>query len=102
MGKSKSSHADAVSKKVRKVNKAMPFRGDPLVLPQFPRDMKGKQKSWILAGLKHLKAPIAAHPEQRNYLSNDFLGYCNRDIVYTYKAGIQAIYIYAEYVRIYI
>jgi hypothetical protein len=45
--------------------------------------MKGKQKSWILAGLKHLKAPIAAQPEQRNYLSNDFLGYCNRDIVYT-------------------
>ena len=57
MGKQK----EAVAKKAAKDNiKSMPFtvkvnKG----LSPLPRNMCQKQREWILAGLKHLKAPVA-------------------------------------------
>lgn len=43
---------------LKKVKKDLPFQSDPQPSTKIPRNMKTKQKSWILAGLRHLKAPI--------------------------------------------
>lgn len=43
---------------LKKVKKDLPFQSDPQPSTKVPRNMKTKQKSWILAGLRHLKAPI--------------------------------------------
>ena len=42
--------------------KRLPFRsGDEPANPdRFPKSLKAKHRSWLLAGLKAMKAPIAA------------------------------------------
>ena len=48
-----------VKKKVVKVKKDSPFATAPLARP-YPMNPRDRQKAWILSGLKHLGAPIAA------------------------------------------
>ena len=49
----------AHEKTLKKFKKDLPFQhGLPAVPSALPRDMKNKQREWIPAGLKHLRAPI--------------------------------------------
>ena len=49
-------------KSLKTIKKDLPFKVDDDCSDStsFPRNMKGKQRASILAGLKHLGAPIAA------------------------------------------
>ena len=51
-----------VKKSVKTIKDNLPFKVDDVCSDStsFPRNMKAKQRASILAGLKHLGAPIAA------------------------------------------
>ena len=46
-----------IQKRLDKVQKNMPFHDEVPMLKQ-PRSMKDRQQMWVLAGLKHLRAPV--------------------------------------------
>ena len=45
-----------VEKKLARVHKDMPFHESPTI--RQPRSMRDRQQLWVLAGLKHLRAPV--------------------------------------------
>ena len=51
--------AAMIKKKMERVHKRMPFVPEESPTIRQPRSMKDRQQLWLLAGLKHLKAPIA-------------------------------------------
>jgi len=47
-------------KSLKALKKDLPFKAEDCPGPQpLPRNMKAKQRAYIMAGLKHLGAPIA-------------------------------------------
>jgi hypothetical protein len=43
---------------LNKIKKNMPFREVPSDPDSLPRNMRSMQRSWILAGLKNMGAPV--------------------------------------------
>lgn len=57
----KAVNRNAVQKRVKDVKRSQPF-GESSKVPR-PITMRDRQRSWMLAGLKHLKAPVASWPQ---------------------------------------
>ena len=58
MGKPRAhAHAPKLRQSVAQTKAKMPFRGDPKEPPR-PRSMRNRQRSWILAGLRRMRAPL--------------------------------------------
>lgn len=47
---------------VKKVMKDMPFSDKPEIPGRLPRDMKAKQRDWLISGLKRMGAPMVLWP----------------------------------------
>ena len=54
----KSLKKDAVKRKVKAMDKKMPFQVSPRTIQ--PRSMRDRQQMWCLAGLKHIRAPVVS------------------------------------------
>ena len=51
-------------KSLKKLGKGLPFKSDePKDPPQLPRNMRAKQREWILSGLRSFGAPMALRRE---------------------------------------
>ena len=51
--------------KMTRCRENLPFKcGEAVGERNFPRNLKGKQRAWMLAGLKAMKAPIATWGHQ--------------------------------------
>ena len=46
-----------VQRRVKGLDSKMPFQESPTL--KQPRSMKDRQQAWVLAGLKHIRAPLA-------------------------------------------
>ena len=82
--------AEAVKKRLQKIQTDLPFNKAPK--NRRPKTMKQKQQAWLLSGLRYLRAPLASCLITAQ---SDCAGICSRNI------GVAHTHIYI-YINIFI